>query len=293
MNQFLEKAFSVLQYLLPHHLLSRLVGYLARSRVPWVKTLFIQLFMKQFDIKLSEAQIETPEQFENFNAFFTRALKPEARPIDAEADTIACPADGALSQLGPIRGADLLQAKGRHFSLYELLGGDSELASTFSNGSFCTIYLSPSDYHRVHMPFTGTLREMLYVPGRLFSVNQATTRHVPDLFARNERAVCIFDTDAGPMAVILVGAMIVAGIETVFAGQVTPTPRHVQRQRFDQPEKITLAKGDELGRFLLGSTVILLFPQDSAEFNTSLSPDSPVRMGESLGRFQPASAADE
>lgn len=283
MSPFLEKAFAVLQYLLPHHLLSRLVGFLARSRTPWIKSTFIKLFMKQFNISLDEAQIEDAEQFENFNAFFTRALKDGARPIAAEADAIASPADGAVSQLGAIRGADLLQAKGHYFSLYELLGGDGELASSFSNGSFCTIYLSPSDYHRVHMPFTGTLREMIYVPGRLFSVNQATTRNVPDLFARNERAVCIFDTEAGPMAVILVGAMIVAGIETVFSGQVTPTPRQVQRQRFDRTQPLTLEKGDELGRFLLGSTVILLFPEGTTAFAQSLSADSPVRMGESLG----------
>lgn len=283
MSPFLEKAFAVLQYLLPHHLLSRLVGFLARSRTPWIKSTFIKLFMKQFNISLDEAQIEDAEQFENFNAFFTRALKDGARPIAAEADAIASPADGAVSQLGAIRGADLLQAKGHYFSLYELLGGDGELASSFSNGSFCTIYLSPSDYHRVHMPFTGTLREMIYVPGRLFSVNQATTRNVPDLFARNERAVCIFDTEVGPMAVILVGAMIVAGIETVFSGQVTPTPRQVQRQRFDRTQPLTLEKGDELGRFLLGSTVILLFPEGTTAFAQSLSADSPVRMGESLG----------
>jgi phosphatidylserine decarboxylase len=290
-NPFFEKAFAALQYVLPHHLLSRLVGYLARSRTPWIKSTFIQVFMKRFDINLSEAEIEQPERFDNFNAFFTRALKDGARPIAAEADAIASPADGAVSQLGPIRGADVLQAKGHYFSLYELLGGDGELTSTFSNGSFCTIYLSPSDYHRVHMPYTGTLREMIYVPGRLFSVNQATTRNVPDLFARNERAVCIFDTDAGPMAVILVGAMIVAGIETVFSGQVTPTPRQVQRQRYDRNAPVTLQKGDELGRFLLGSTVIMLFPENSAGFSSALSEDSPVRMGENLGHFRAPEAS--
>lgn len=285
MQEFFEKAFALLQLVLPHHLLSRLVGYLARSRTPWIKTLFIRLFKRQFGIDLGEAEIEDEAHFENFNAFFTRALKPGARPICDGDDSIACPADGAISQLGNIRGADLLQAKGRYFSLYELVGGDAALASEFSNGHFCTVYLSPRDYHRVHMPFTGTLREMIYVPGRLFSVNQATTRQIPDLFARNERAVCIFDTERGPMAVILVGAMIVAGIETVFSGQVAPLPRAVQRTRYDQPERITLQRGDELGRFLLGSTVILLFPPGDTRFQAALSPDSPVKMGELLGSF--------
>ena len=293
MKEFLEKAFALLQLILPHHLLSRLVGYLARSRTPWIKTVFINVFRKRFGIDLSEAEIEQPEQFENFNAFFTRALKPDARPICEAAADIACPADGAISQLGRIRGADLLQAKGRYYSLYELLGGDASLSSEFSNGHFCTVYLSPKDYHRVHMPVTGTLREMIYVPGRLFSVNQATTRQVPDLFARNERAVCIFDTDRGPVAVILVGAMIVAGIETVFAGQVTPQPRDIVRQTYgDSGKSVTLNRGEELGRFLLGSTVILLFPEGSTHFHDGLVADSPVRMGQSLGVFSRASEND-
>lgn len=286
MNQFLEKAFALLQLVLPHHLLSRLVGYLARSRTPWIKTTFINLFLKQFGIDLSEAEIEDPSRFENFNAFFTRALKPGARPLCDQPNGIACPADGAISQLGPIRGADLLQAKGRYYSLHELLGGDATLTSEFTNGHFCTVYLSPRDYHRVHMPVTGKLREMIYVPGRLFSVNQATTRQVPDLFARNERAVCIFDTEQGPVAVILVGAMIVAGIETVFAGQVAPQPRDIVRRRFDLPDgNIELQKGDELGRFLLGSTVIMLFPEGTTDFAEGMTADAPVRMGQSMGTF--------
>lgn len=292
MNEFLEKAFALLQRVLPHHLLSRLVGYLARSETPWIKTTFINVFMQRFGISLDEAEISDPAQFPNFNAFFTRALKPDARPICQEQDALACPADGAVSQLGRIRGADLLQAKGQYYSLYELVGGDAQLAGEFSNGHFCTVYLSPRDYHRVHMPCRGTLREMIYVPGRLFSVNQATTRQVPDLFARNERAVCIFDTEKGPMAMILVGAMIVAGIETVFAGQVAPQPRHITRQRFDQPAgAITLERGDELGRFLLGSTVIMLFPEQGVDFDPALAADSPVRMGQSIGTW-PGQARD-
>ena len=293
MKEFLEKAFALLQLVLPHHLLSRLVGYLARSRTPWVKTTFINLFRKQFGIDLSEAEIEDPGQFENFNAFFTRALKPGARPICDQPQDIACPADGAINQLGAIRGADLMQAKGRHYSLYELLGGDASLSSEFSNGHFCTVYLSPSDYHRVHMPVSGTLREMIYVPGRLFSVNQVTARQVPDLFARNERAICVFDTDSGPVAVILVGAMIVAGIETVFAGQVAPQPREITRHSYRDPQQqITLQRGDELGRFLLGSTVIMLFPEGTTGFHDGLVADSPVRMGQSLGTFSAATETD-
>lgn len=287
MNDLLEKLFALLQLILPHHLLSRLVGYLARSEVPFVKNNFIKVFLNRFDINMSEAAQEDPYAYDNFNAFFTRALKDGVRPIDADAHSIVSPADGAISQLGPILGSDVLQAKGRHYSLYELLGGDSALAAEFTNGSFATVYLSPKDYHRVHMPFTGTLREMIYVPGRLFSVNQATTRQIADLFARNERAVCVFDTEHGPMVVILVGAMIVAGIETVFSGPVTPLARSVQRTRYALDEKgpIVLNKGDELGRFYLGSTAILLFPEGKVSFNPSLAADSPVRMGEKLGTF--------
>ncbi len=285
MKVILEMLFALLQLILPHHLLSRLVGYLARSEVGFIKNTFIKVFLNSFDINMAEAAQQDPYAYNNFNAFFTRALKPDARPICAEENAVVSPADGAISQLGRIVGSDLLQAKGRHFSLYELLGGDSALAQEFVNGDFATVYLSPKDYHRVHMPFTGTLREMIYVPGRLFSVNQATTRQIADLFARNERAICVFDTAHGPMVVILVGAMIVAGIETVFAGQVTPLARTVQRTRYqlDSRGPITLNTGDELGRFYLGSTAILLFPEGGVSFSPNLGPDVPVRMGEKIG----------
>lgn len=285
MNPFLEKLFGLLQLILPHHLLSRIVGALARSETPWIKTTFINLFLKQFKIDLKEAQIEDPDQFASFNAFFTRALKDGARPICEDSAAIVSPADGAISQMGRIRGSDVMQAKGQYFSLYELVGGDSDLASEFINGSFATVYLSPRDYHRVHMPLSGTLREMIYVPGRLFSVNQVTTRQIPDLFARNERAVCVFDSDNGPFAVILVGAMIVAGIETVFAGQVAPQPRNIVRTQYPPRTEIRLEKGDELGRFLLGSTAILLFPENKASFLQGLGEGSPVQMGQKLGEI--------
>ena len=242
--------------------------------------------MKRFGIDLSEAQIEDPDRFETFNAFFTRALKPEARPLEAsDAADIACPADGAVSQLGAIRANQVFQAKGHDYSLYDLLGGDSALASEFTNGQFATIYLSPRDYHRVHMPVTGTLRETRYVPGDLFSVNEATANGVPNLFARNERLVCIFDTEHGPAAVILVGAMIVAGIETVFSGQVTPLPKQVVTTDYQRTTPITLEKGDELGRFLLGSTVVLLFPEGKARFESDLKAGSLVRVKGKLGQY--------
>jgi phosphatidylserine decarboxylase len=286
LNNWRDKLFVTLQYLIPQHGLSRLVGMLARSEVPWIKTTFISLFMKRFGIDLSEAQIEDPDRFETFNAFFTRALKPDARPLEAsDAADIACPADGAVSQLGAIRANQVFQAKGHDYSLYDLLGGDSALASEFTNGQFATIYLSPRDYHRVHMPVTGTLRETRYVPGDLFSVNEATANGVPNLFARNERLVCIFDTEHGPAAVILVGAMIVAGIETVFSGQVTPLPKQVVTTDYQRTAPITLEKGDELGRFLLGSTVVLLFPEGKARFESDLKAGSLVRVKGKLGQY--------
>ena len=286
MNNWRDKLFVTLQYLIPQHGLSRLVGMLARSEVPWIKTTFINIFMKRFGIDLSEAQIEDPDQFETFNAFFTRALKPDARPLEAAAPAdIACPADGAVSQLGAIRANQVFQAKGHDYSLYDLLGGDSALASEFTNGQFATIYLSPRDYHRVHMPVTGTLRETRYVPGDLFSVNEATANGVPNLFARNERLVCIFDTERGPVVVILVGAMIVAGIETVFSGQVTPLPKQVVTTDYQRTAPITLEKGDELGRFLLGSTVVLLFPEGKANFEADLKAGSLVRVKGKLGQY--------
>ncbi|EKF75955.1 phosphatidylserine decarboxylase [Alcanivorax hongdengensis A-11-3] len=285
MNNWRDKLFVTLQYLVPQHGLSRLVGILARSEVPWIKTTFINLFMKRFNIDLSEAEISDADRFESFNAFFTRALKDGVRPLAEGETTLACPADGAVSQLGAIRANQVFQAKGHDYSLYDLLGGDSALASEFTNGQFATIYLSPRDYHRVHMPFDGTLRNTRYVPGDLFSVNEATANGVPNLFARNERLVCTFDTAQGPMAVILVGAMIVAGIETVFSGQVTPLPKTVSETDYSNREPVTLAKGDELGRFLLGSTVILLFPEAKAGFDPALKAGSKVKVNSGIGHF--------
>lgn len=278
-----DSLFILLQHLLPQHLLSRAVGYLAESRCHWVKRPFIKTFAKQYKVNMSEAVIEDLEQFENFNAFFTRELKPGMRPLD-EAEVVS-PADGAISQIGPIDYGRILQAKGRGYGLSTLLGGQADLAEQFINGRFATIYLSPSDYHRVHMPVTGTLRESLYVPGDLYSVNQTTAEGVDNLFARNERLIAIFDTELGPMAMILVGAMIVAGIETVWGGQVAPPQNKGWRVDHQTPaEPVMLQQGEEMGRFKLGSTVVLLFGKDAIEWSESLKAEDPVRLGQALSR---------
>ncbi|SFT45117.1 archaetidylserine decarboxylase [Halomonas saccharevitans] len=275
----LARLFALIQYPLPHHLLSRLLGRLADCQQPWLKNALIQAFIRRFKVDMDEAAEPDPTAYATFNDFFTRALEDDARPIG---EGVVSPADGTLSQFGPIEAGQLIQAKGHRFSAMELLGGYGEAARRYLGGSFATVYLSPSDYHRVHMPVGGTLTEMVYVPGRLFSVNAATTHHVPNLFARNERLVCHFDTEHGPMVMVLVGAMIVAAIETVWAGQITPLPRgDVQRIRFDTP--VRLEKGEEMGRFKLGSTVVMGFAEKLDV--DGLAPDQKVRMGQSLGQL--------
>ena len=279
-----ERLFIISQYLLPHHCLSRLAGCLAECKIDWIKNPFTRWFVKRFDVDMSQAQVEDPTAYEHFNAFFTRALKDGARPLDPTPNALLSPADGAISQLGPIESGRIFQAKGHSFSALELLGGDFERAAPFMGGQFATIYLSPRDYHRVHMPITGTLREMIYVPGRLFSVNQTTAENVPELFARNERVVCIFDTERGPMAMVLVGAMIVASIETVWAGLVTPPKREIKRFAYDETARapITLEKGAEMGRFKLGSTVVLLFGPEQVSWAQSMAAGQAVNMGQKL-----------
>ncbi|NQD95864.1 phosphatidylserine decarboxylase [Pseudomonas sp. CrR25] len=280
-----QRLFILSQYLLPHHLLSRLIGHAAECRASWFKNRLIAWFIKRYGVDMSEAEVTEPSDFAHFNAFFTRALKEGARPLDDSPGAVLCPADGTVSQLGRIEHGRIFQAKGHSFSAVELLGGDSQRASPFMGGEFATIYLSPKDYHRVHMPLAGTLREMVYVPGRLFSVNQTTAENVPELFARNERVVCLFDTERGPMAVVLVGAMIVASVETVWAGLVTPPKRSLKSVRYDAAARapIELAKGAELGRFKLGSTAIVLFAPDQVRWAEALAADSSVRMGQRLG----------
>ena len=284
--------FITLQKLVPQHLLSRIVGRVAESSR--LKTPFISWFAKRYEVDMSEAEEQDPLAYENFNAFFTRALKADARPLAEGIDDalpILCPADGAISQLGEITEKGLLQAKGRHYTVADLLASDQD-AAAFDGGSFATVYLSPKDYHRVHMPIAGTLTKMCYVPGDLYSVNQQTAEGVPNLFARNERLVCLFDTELGPMAVVLVGAMIVAGIETVWAGRVCPGRDRHKVQVTDYTATvpaIELAAGAELGRFYLGSTAIVLFGHGAVELNGKLAAESPVRMGQLLGLARPSS----
>lgn len=274
-----DRLMTVPQYLLPQHALSRLVGKLAASKTPWLKDAFICRFAARYQVDMSEAAQPDLSQYACFNDFFTRPLKAGARTINAQADSIVCPADGAVSQLGPITGDQVFQAKGHSYSLSDLLASEAD-AKAFENGHFATIYLSPRDYHRVHMPFAGTLTKSVYVPGDLFSVNTRTAENVPNLFARNERLVAHFDTELGPMVVILVGAMIVASIETVWGG-LEPIGNQV---RVSKPDNVQLAKGDEMGRFLLGSTAIVLFGKDVVAWQKDLAAGSAVRMGNVLGK---------
>lgn len=284
MKSFINKLFILFQFIVPQHLLSRLVGKIADCETSWVKNTFISWFAKKYQINMTEAQEEIPTNYPSFNAFFTRALKDDAREIDMSAGSIASPADGAISQLGKIEHGRIFQAKGRSYGLTTLLGGDQTRAEQFINGEFATVYLSPRDYHRVHMPVTGTLTHSIYVPGDLFSVNQVTAEGVDQLFARNERLVAFFDTEHGPMAMVLVGAMIVAGIETVWGGQEAPRLRQPIHQSFlsETREPVVLEKGAEMGRFKLGSTVILLFGENAINWQEQLAAESPVRLGEVL-----------
>jgi phosphatidylserine decarboxylase len=275
-----NKLFIALQYVVPQHLLSRVVGLLAENETPWLKNFLIEKFIRQFGVNMNEAAQPDYKLYHNFNSFFTRELAAGMRSICAEG--IACPADGQISQLGNIEYGRIFQAKGQSYTALELLGGDAELAQQFDDGLFATIYLSPRDYHRVHMPVAGKLLRSIYVPGDLFSVNTTTAENVPRLFSRNERLVAIFETQYGEMAVVLVGAMIVAGIETVWAGQVAPRQRKIDVQDFVAPlNQVTLDKGAEMGRFKLGSTAVVLFRKDSGLQWQAAAGDA-VRMGQQL-----------
>jgi phosphatidylserine decarboxylase len=276
------RLFVWFQYLLPQHALSRLVLHATRVRTPWFKDWLIRGFLKLYSIDMSEAVQPDPFSYGSFNEFFTRALKPEVRALAAGPREIACPVDGAISEAGEIEGASLLQAKGRHYSLAELLAARG-WAKDFEGGSFATIYLAPFNYHRVHMPLKGRLRETVYVPGHLFSVNAATASLVPRLFARNERVLTWFDTEFGEFALILVGALNVGSIATVWAGDITPAPRRVATAL--PPLQLSLEKGEELGRFNMGSTVILLFQKDRARWHDGLRAGATVRLGQSLGNL--------
>ncbi|MEX2366855.1 MAG: archaetidylserine decarboxylase [Pseudohongiellaceae bacterium] len=284
----MKSFFVALQYLLPHHLLSRLTGWFAACEKPWLKNLLIRRFIRTYRVNMDEAVLADADDYPCFNDFFTRALRSSARPLAVSPDAIVSPADGTVCAVGDINQDCLIQAKGRDFSLLALLGGVHELSAEFENGRFLTVYLSPRDYHRVHMPLAGTLREMLFVPGRLFSVNRLTSERVPNLFARNERAVCLFDTQAGPMAVILVGAMLVASIETVWAGTLTPGGRRIRRSDYSREQPpVHLQAGQEMGRFKLGSTAIVLFGPGVMEWSGSLNAGCDVRLGEQTGKIKP------
>jgi phosphatidylserine decarboxylase len=269
-------------YFLPHHFMSRIVYRLTRmksSKLPFV----IKQFSKKFKVNLSEALIQDVTQFKTFNEFFTRELKPDARLIAEGENILTCPVDGTISQFGEISNDRIFQAKGHDYSALELLGGDSDLARPFENGQFCNIYLSPRDYHRIHMPCDGTLTHQIHVPGRLFSVAPFTVKTVPRVFARNERVVALFDTPFGKMAMVLVGAMNVAAIETVWDGLVTPPKGKTISTRTYADNEVTLGKGEEMGRFNMGSTVILLLENNNLEWDAVLEPEKTVRLGMSIG----------
>ena len=277
------KVFIGLQKIVPQHGLSRLVGKIASSHKPFIKNRFVRWFVKRYDVDMSLALETNPLAYASFNDFFTRALRPDARPINTDANTIVCPADGAVSQLGKIINGRIFQAKGQDYSTLELLGGDQDLANEFADGEFATVYLSPRDYHRVHMPFAGKLRCMISVPGDLFSVNTVTAENIPRLFSRNERVVAIFDTNIGPMAVVMVGAMIVAGIETVWDGQVAPFgSRDIAVSQYPY-QNYSFKKGDEMGRFNLGSTAIVLFAKNKIRWLEKFQAGTATRMGEAFG----------
>jgi len=280
---FRDGLFVALQYLLPHHLISRAVYAMTRWRSPLVQPA-IRAFVQHFKVDMDEAADASPAGYTTFNAFFTRALKPELRPLAEGDEVVACPVDGTISQLGRIEDGRIFQAKGHEFSLVELLGGDLSRADAFRNGQFATIYLSPRDYHRIHMPLAGTLKQMVHVPGRLFSVNPVTVERVPRLFARNERVAALFNTEVGSMGLVLVGAMNVAAIETAWSGLVTPPHGHeIGVWNYGKHVSVHLPRGEEMGRFNMGSTVILLLPE-AMSFRPDLAAGKTVRMGESLAQ---------
>ena len=268
------------QYLLPKRALTALAGRVAGARGGKLTTWLIEWFVKRYDVNMREAANPDVASYATFNDFFTRALQAGARPL-ARADLI-CPVDGAISQFGAMEGQQIFQAKGHRYSSTALVGGDAALAARFDDGSFATLYLSPRDYHRIHMPCDGVLRRMIYVPGALFSVNPTTARGVPGLFARNERVVCVFESARGPLVLVLVGATVVGSMATVWHGVVNPPRGDVVREwRYDE-QSVELKQGEEMGRFLLGSTVVMLFPKGPLQFSPSWAPTGAIRLGEAM-----------
>lgn len=278
--------FAVLpQYVLPKRALTALAGNIASARLGGLTTAMIRRFVARYKVNMAEAANPDITSYASFNDFFTRALKDGARPL-ATADLV-CPVDGAISQFGPIAGDQIFQAKGHSYSTTALLGGDAAAAAGFANGHFATLYLSPRDYHRIHMPCAGELTRMVHVPGDLFSVNPATARGVPGLFARNERVVCFFEAPQGPFVLVLVGATIVGSMATVWHGQVNPPRPGTVRQWDYAPGQVSLQQGQEMGRFLLGSTVVMLFPQGPLRFNPNWAPLRPIQLGEAMAQRVP------
>lgn len=279
-----DRCFALLQYLLPKQLLSRGIYHLMRCRSRWLKNLVIGSFLRGYDVNMEEAVDGNPLAYPSFNDFFTRALRAGVRPLPSAANGIASPVDGTVSQVGRLHGDVILQAKGRNYSVADLVGGDQAQAARYAGGHFACIYLAPYNYHRIHMPLTGRVERTLYVPGALFSVNSSTARAVPRLFARNERVICEFTTTAGHMALVLVGALFVGSIETVWNGEINPPPRRT-RGVVPLPQGVgqTVALGAEMGRFNMGSTVILLFEPGRIEFAATLHAGATVRMGQLIG----------
>ncbi len=279
--------FVFLQYLLPKKRISDFIGFFAKSKNFYIKSIFINTFQKIYQVNLKEAVKEDIKSYSNFNSFFTRSLKPDSRPIDNNVRSITSPADGVVSQLGKINLGKVIQAKGMYFSLLEFLGNDKKYFEKFKEGLFATIYLSPKDYHRVHMPIDGKLKQMIYVPGKLFSVNKITSQSVNNLYSKNERLICFFDTARGSIAVIMVGAMIVSGITVRWEKEDCFNKRKIQK--FSYPsigkESVFIKKGEELGRFMLGSTVVICFANNRLKWLHDLSSDSVVKMGQQIGSF--------
>ena len=270
------------QYIIPQHFLTSLVYRITRSETPLLKNFIIKQFIKIFKVDMSLALNTDPESYSSFNTFFTRELSPEARPVSAGKQNIICPVDGAVSQAGQIENDTIIQAKGKSYTLKHLLLED-ELVNMFSGGTFATLYLAPKDYHRIHMPISGQLMRMIYVPGKLFAVNGHTARVVDAVFAKNERVINIFDTDIGPMAMIMVGALFVGSMETVWAGQITPAKNRIISDTQYPNEDVQLRQGHEMGRFNMGSTVILLFAKDIMEWASGMVAKKAIVMGERIG----------
>ena len=281
LRAFLDRCYVFLHWMLPTTFLSWVMFHVAQIRAAGFKNAFIGIFVKLYKVDLSEAEFEVVKSYPDFSSFFTRALKPNARPIDPDPAVLVSPVDGRISALAPIKDGQMIQAKGRLFTVSDLLGG-TKAAALFNKGSFCTIYLAPHNYHRIHMPASGKLREWGYVPGRLFSVSERAVRTIPRLFARNERVFAIFETDFGPLAMVMVGALFVGSIETAWNGRVTPPHNH-EPGGYTPMTPVVLMRGREMGRFNMGSTVILLAPPGMVAWRPQLAQNKDVRMGLALG----------